>query len=280
MKNLPALISTDELKTIQTLAETFHQAGIFPDTKSVAQGVTKILAGRELGIGAFESMRGIDIIKGKTAMNSGLISARIKSNSKYDFIVTRLDDDGCSIQFLQNGEKIGESSFTKSDAAKAQISSHMYGKYPRNMFFARALTNGARWYCSDVFGGAVYTPDELIVEQAEAEVLEVVEAPRIEAKAIETKAIEVSKDPWSYIVQGGKSGGSMLSEFDPEQIQAALNSKRVRATLTLSDIANMQAALDNIGDSILPAKQEILEVPLEDDDIPDFFAEENAKEAA
>jgi hypothetical protein len=34
-------------------------------------------------------------------------------------------------------------------------------KYPRNMLFARALTNGARWYCPGVYFGAVYSGDEL-----------------------------------------------------------------------------------------------------------------------
>jgi len=35
-------------------------------------------------------------------------------------------------------------------------------KYKRNMLFARALSNGQKWYAPDVFNGAtVYTPDEL-----------------------------------------------------------------------------------------------------------------------
>jgi hypothetical protein len=29
------------------------------------------------------------------------------------------------------------------------------------MLFARAMSNGAKWFCADVFGGPVYTPDEL-----------------------------------------------------------------------------------------------------------------------
>jgi hypothetical protein len=29
------------------------------------------------------------------------------------------------------------------------------------MLYARALSNGAKWYCPDVFGGPIYTPDEL-----------------------------------------------------------------------------------------------------------------------
>ena len=31
--------------------------------------------------------------------------------------------------------------------------------YPRNMLFARAMTNGARWFCPDVYCG--YAEEEL-----------------------------------------------------------------------------------------------------------------------
>jgi len=35
-------------------------------------------------------------------------------------------------------------------------------KYPRNMLFSRAMSNGAKWHCPDVGAGApIYTPDEL-----------------------------------------------------------------------------------------------------------------------
>lgn len=32
------------------------------------------------------------------------------------------------------------------------------------MLLSRALTNGARWYCPDVFNGPIYTPEELSVD--------------------------------------------------------------------------------------------------------------------
>ena len=35
-------------------------------------------------------------------------------------------------------------------------------KFARNMLFARAISNAARWYCPDLFSGnAVYVPEEL-----------------------------------------------------------------------------------------------------------------------
>ena len=57
-------------------------------------------------------------------------------------------------------------------------------KYPRNMVFARALTNGARWYCPDVFNGPIYTPDELGAGVAiDSQGDEVYEAPHVEPVA-------------------------------------------------------------------------------------------------
>ena len=41
-------------------------------------------------------------------------------------------------------------------------------KFPRNMLFARAMSNGQKWYCPDAFNGAtVYTPEELGAETDE-----------------------------------------------------------------------------------------------------------------
>jgi hypothetical protein len=34
-------------------------------------------------------------------------------------------------------------------------------KFPKNMFFARAISNGVKWFCPDVFSGPVYTLEEM-----------------------------------------------------------------------------------------------------------------------
>ncbi|RDT44717.1 hypothetical protein DXF87_27490, partial [Enterobacter roggenkampii] len=34
-------------------------------------------------------------------------------------------------------------------------------KFPKNMLFARAMSNGVKWFTPDVFSGPVYTPEEL-----------------------------------------------------------------------------------------------------------------------
>lgn len=153
------------LADTRSLAAIFVKSGFFQDSRDEAQAVVKILAGREMGFGPFASMAGINIIKGKVAQSANLIAAGIKRSGKYDFRVVSHNDTGCVLHFYERRdgkyENVGVSSFTQDDAKKASLGGANYQGYPRNMYFARALTNGARWYCADIFAGPVYTPDEL-----------------------------------------------------------------------------------------------------------------------
>jgi hypothetical protein len=144
------------------LGAALAASGFFPGVNDEAKAVAKILAGRELGFGPVASLTNIHIIEGKPTMGANLIAAAIKGSRRYDFRVRRMDDTGCALEFYQNGEPVGVSEFTKADAhAAGLLSKGNWTKFPRNMYFARALTNGARWYCADVFVTGAYTPEEL-----------------------------------------------------------------------------------------------------------------------
>lgn len=157
-----SFISREDFAAVQALAKVFVESKMFPDITTLAQATVKILAGRELRMGPFEAMRSIDIIKGRTALNAGYISSRIKQSGRYDYKIVTLDRTKCALRFFENGAEVGVSEYTMEDAKQAgNAGKDNYKNHPRNMLFARALTNGARWYCPDVFGGAVYTKDEL-----------------------------------------------------------------------------------------------------------------------
>ena len=146
------------------LGEVFMASGMFTDIKSQAQAVVKILAGRELGLAPLEAMTNLYIVNGKVALQAKVISALIKKNGKYDYKVEKLDETECIIAFFQieDGNKIelGKSSFTIKDAAKAGIvNKEVWKSYPKNMLFARALSNGSKWYAPDAFCG--YTVEEV-----------------------------------------------------------------------------------------------------------------------
>jgi hypothetical protein len=142
-----------------SLGKTFFESGMFADVRSAQQAVVKIMAGQELGIGAFTAMSGIHIISGKPAIGAGLMASQVKGSGKYDYKVTKHDDKICSIDFYQGKEMIGNSTFTIEDAKKAGTKN--LDKFPKNMLFARALSNGVKWFTPDVFTGPVYVPEEM-----------------------------------------------------------------------------------------------------------------------
>ncbi len=135
-------------------------SGWFADSKEVAQATVKIMAGHEMGFGPFASMDGFNIIQGRPAISAHLMAAAVKRSGRYNYRVTEMTDKVCRITFLERGTPIGESVFTVDDARKAGTKN--MDRYARNMLFARAVSNGVRWYCPDVLGGCpAYTPEEL-----------------------------------------------------------------------------------------------------------------------
>ena len=146
---------------VMTLGAVLAKSGYFQDARDAAQAVVKVLAGQELGFGPIASMTGIYIVKGSVSLSANLIAASVK-RGKYNYRITELTDTACKIDFYEGKEKVGESGFTMDDAKAAGLAlGENYKKFPRNMLFARAMSNGAKWFCADVFGGPVYTPDEL-----------------------------------------------------------------------------------------------------------------------
>jgi hypothetical protein len=145
-----------------SIGQVLAKSGYFKDTTDQAQAVAKVLAGQELGIGPVAALRGISFVMNKMTLDAGLVAALIQRSGRYDYRVIAHTEQECRIAFYDNGKQVGESRFTMADAQKAGLAGKdMWAKYPRNMLFARALTNGARWYCPGVFFGAVYTPDEV-----------------------------------------------------------------------------------------------------------------------
>jgi hypothetical protein len=152
----------DDGMDLMSYGKVMAQSGFFADAREAAQAVVKIQAGRELGFAPVQSMMGIHIIKGKVSLSANLIAAAIKRSGKYTYRVKQHDNTRCDIEFLEGGNAIGNSSFTIQEAQQAGLTNNPTWKnFPRNMLFARALSNGAKWHCADVFGGPVYTPDEL-----------------------------------------------------------------------------------------------------------------------
>ena len=171
------------------LAEMLAKSGYFDDARSAAQCGVKVLAGLELGFPAFVSMAGIYIVKGKPEIGANLMAAAVKRSDKYDFKVREMNDETCSIVFLEAGQEIGTSTFSKQDAIRAGTQN--MGKFPRNMLYARAMSNDVRWFTPDVFLAPVYTPEELGAKvDEEGEVIEVSATRAAPEKPLEVQKVQ------------------------------------------------------------------------------------------
>jgi len=205
------LRSMDE---IERAAKAMTASGYFQDARQAAQAVVKILAGREMGFGPFASMTGIHIIQGRPTLSANLMAAAVKRHPLYDYRVLEMSGDVCRIEFLERGKRIGVSVFTIDDARRAGTKN--MNKYPRNMLFARAMSNGVRWYCPDVFAGsAVYTPGELGADD-DTHVSGVVGADVVEYKAPAPKNSQSGAQ---------KPTGALRRPLSPEDLRKALARK-------------------------------------------------------
>lgn len=208
------LVKANDFAAISSLGKVFAESGMFTDVKSAAQAIVKIHAGAEIGLPAFTSVSGIHIIAGKPVIGAGLIASLVKKSGKYNYRVTEHTEKVCSIDFYEGGEKVGNSTFTIEDAKKAQTKN--LDKFPRNMLFARAISNGVKWYAADVFAGPVYVPEEM---------------PTIEQATQDIPHEEV----WEPTEAQWNEANSLLSGSTLE------DSKKVIATNSLSNAKNQKA---------------------------------------
>lgn len=154
------------VKQMGEMAQVFIESGMFKDIKTQAQAIVKIQAGQEMGLEPFAAMQGIDIIQGKAVPNSGLQASLIKASGKYKYKVVEHTDKICTLKFYENWgkswEEVGSSSYSMTEAQQAGlIHKDNWKKHPKNMLFARALSNGCKWFCADVFSGATYNESDI-----------------------------------------------------------------------------------------------------------------------
>jgi hypothetical protein len=145
------------------LARAFAASGYFADTKEAAQAIVKIQAGRELGVPPIAAMTGIHIVKQKIVIGATVLAGLIRRSGRYDYQILEHTDEACTVRFFRDGAPAGDSRFTLEDAKAAQLlkADGNWEKHPRNMLFARALSNGQKWYAPDITTAPLYTPGEL-----------------------------------------------------------------------------------------------------------------------
>ncbi len=155
------------LQEIFQLGQLFA-AALAGDKGAVAS--VKVLAGRELGIPAIVALTGIHFYDGAFSLGSHLLAGAIRASGRYDFRLLEHNDTVCCVQFsrkqpdgswmdLQPAERLTlEEAVNKGWTGKKPA----WAKTPKNLLFARCLTNGYKFHCPDLFSGLlVYDQDEL-----------------------------------------------------------------------------------------------------------------------
>ena len=171
--------------TLSQVGTLFAKSGMFTGVKDEAQALTKILAGRELGFSPFTSMSDLHIVQGKMTIGAHLFAARLKEHPAYDFEVEEHTNEKCVIAIYEFNKRTqqwrlaGKSEFTITDAKKAGVvkSGSGWEKTPRNMLYARAMSNGCKWYAPDLFQASMYALGEIPEPKQQVEHIEAVEEP-------------------------------------------------------------------------------------------------------
>lgn len=186
-QNVSGAIAINNVDDLSRVSKMLVTSRFFSDCTEAAQAGVKVMAGLEIGVPAFAAMTGIHIIKGKPSIGAGIMSAKVKSSGTYWYEELEHSDTVCKLAFFEaemrpmirelkikvaKGEitksefnerletlSLGVSTFTIADAKKAGTQN--IEKFPRNMLFARAMSNGVKWYCPDIFLMSVYVPEEL-----------------------------------------------------------------------------------------------------------------------
>jgi hypothetical protein len=219
----PTLINS--VKDLEDIALVFVKSGFFQDTADLAKAQVKIMAGREIGLEAFASMTGIHVIKGKVTYGANVQAAKVKNSGRYDYRVREMSEKACRIMFYQlvsgKWEEIGQSDFTIEDARRAGTQN--LDKFTRNMLFARAMSNGVKWYCPDVTSGVtMYAPEEFgAVVDDSGQVVEVDEKAKQDAPQVVD----------GQVLSTATEEPATAARFDAETLRKKINTTITAAAL-------------------------------------------------
>lgn len=178
-----ALVTYDG--NVESLAQHLVKSGLFPSDRDISKAITKITLGKTLGLDPMTAMSNLIVVQGKLSMSAHLMARLIKTSGRYHYTVDEWTDKICTITLYEKMEESqGKWTWLKHNPVSGRIDEfkHLmrnptWQQYPKNMLFARTISNIARMLCPDVFGGSVYLPDEIPDGgcQVNGETLEVVE---------------------------------------------------------------------------------------------------------
>lgn len=169
------LISGDNFERVERVAAGLAASKVFKDVSSTQNAMAKILLGADLGLTPTQALMNIDVVEGNARVRSNQMAAWVRQHKDYDYRVLEHDADHCVIEFTYKGEIAGTSAYSMVDArAAGLVKEHpkaAWNAHPKNMLFARAMSNGVKWYAPDLTGGiAVYTEGDEFVDSTAVDI--------------------------------------------------------------------------------------------------------------
>lgn len=130
-----------------------------------------MIYGRNLGVGALQSVQNIAVINGRPSTYGTLYWAIILSHPEFEDCVEESDDKSATVTLTRKGRTPKTATFTWDDAIKAGLSgkADTWGKYPKALLLWRA-----RHICGDaLFADASkgIAPREVVQDYIEGEVI-------------------------------------------------------------------------------------------------------------
>ena len=233
----------NDFDTMQKASTALFRSGYFSDVKSEAQAIVKVMAGAELGLQPFSSMAGIHIIQNKPALGSNVVATLVKNDPRYNYKIVECNNKVCTIAWYEDGESVGESSFTMDEANTAGITGKPTWKaYPSDMLFARAITRGARRFAPGIFGGSpIYTPEELGVDTDEDGYINTTSV------TIDKPEIKVFFDEPSLVETAQELGGTVKSSMSLETAENMKDNKGKRyGDMTNDDLSGYSIGIGKL----------------------------------
>lgn len=151
------------------LSEDMAKSRMFSGYGTPHQVLSTVLIGRELGLPAMASLRGIFNIEGRHALSAQtMVAIILRSGLVHYFRPVEFDEQKATFEAHRKGEgnkpitlthtiEMARKAWSKSQDAWEKSG---WGRNPTDMLVARATSRLARIVCPDVIAG-LYTPEEL-----------------------------------------------------------------------------------------------------------------------
>jgi hypothetical protein len=146
----------------EALATKISQANLGAATAHAPKVLAVVLAGRELGLTAMQSIRSIHLIEGKVTLSADLMVALCKRSRDCKFFrLVKSDATIATYETEREGEGKTPMSFTIEEAKAANLTGRdNWKKYPAAMLRARCSAALARAVYPDLMVG-IYDPEEI-----------------------------------------------------------------------------------------------------------------------